>query len=273
MTVALRSPLAFWHPRPLTAEAMHAPPEAVAIRFESRSFVWHPPMEREDEMGRSTFGPMLAAVLGDNDDLTLTAHAGLRFLSAVAFYYDVPVQDEARGFIGGDGETDPFIPHGHRAQQPYPYVRRADAPSEVVVQPDRALQIALAYYREGLNAASPFYRCLAFRNVVDVTHEVLRETVGSSVTSEAAARDAFIDEVAPRYAAASGVAEPPAGWSHYLRDEVRNALAHVLRKPGRRQVNPDDPSERPRLEFDGVLLQRLAKAAVDKRWPDAVRAA
>jgi hypothetical protein len=54
--------------------------------------------------------------------------------------------------------------------------------------------------------------------------------------------------------------------------EVRNALAHVVRRTGRTRVDPDDPSDRVRLRADADMLEALARIAVDHRWPTGVTA-
>ncbi len=102
--------------------------------------------------------------------------------------------------------------------------------------------------------------------VFDVKHEKVRGVT----TREAAARDAYLDANAVRIAAQYSIASPAVGWAEYLRDEVRNALAHVNRSGGRRKVNPDDPSERVRLRHDAALMRNLAHDAIQQRWPHAV---
>jgi hypothetical protein len=86
------------------------------------------------------------------------------------------------------------------------------------------------------------------------------------VTPEAARRDAYIDAQAPTFATQlSGSAPSPPSWAEYLREDVRNAVSHVLRA-GRREVDADEPGDRWRLDFDSGVLKRLARRAIEDRW-------
>jgi hypothetical protein len=173
--------------------------------FEGREFVWHPPTEYEDELGRTEYGPMVAVVVAGDEDGQRAARSLQRFLSAAAFAYSEPVDDGATG-LGGDGESDGFHPFGSRAQRSHPYVRKAEAPAALILKEDKRLHLAVSYYREGLNASSPFYRCVAFRNVLDATYDVehetetMRGTRRRKPTNRAAARDAFVDATAANIA-------------------------------------------------------------------------
>lgn len=269
LTVALRSPVAFRLPGPLTLEAMAAPAEPVSIEFEERTFVWHPPMETESAiLGREQLGPMVAVIVAGDPAAPDAAASLQRFLSAVAFWLTEPVTDVSGN--GGDGGSDAFNPHGNRERHAFSGTRKVDAPAAIAVFDDATLRIALAYFREGLGAGSPFYECVAFRNVLDVVYDVVYEKVKGVVTAEAACRDSFIDAEASRLAGWHGLEEPRAGWAAYLRDEVRNALSHVRREGHRREVNPDAPEERRRFRRDAVVLQRLAEAAIRGRWPHPI---
>lgn len=268
LTLGLQSPLAFGKLDETSRDWLKAPAVPVAIEFEGRTFLWHPPFEREDELGRTEYGPMVAVVIADDDDGKHAAPVLQRFLSAIAYYFEQPV-DDGGGGVGGDGGSDPFNPFGHRQQRAHPYIYKADAPASIATVQDQDAQVALAYFREGLNASSPFYRCVAYRNVLDVVFGVVSETVAGAPTAEAAKRDAFIDANATRISAWYSRAAPTRGWADYLREEVRNALAHVNRS-GRREINPDDPSERVRINDDSTVMRQLARDAVADRWPHAV---
>jgi hypothetical protein len=260
----------------LTLDAMKAPPEAAAIRFEGREFVWHPPLDRDDELGHTEYGPMLVAGYDREDERLEVARALQRFMSAVSYLYDQPVEDVSYGSPGGSGESDPFNPHGARAPNSHLTTFKADAPAELVVDAadgdGDALWLALAACREATNAGSPFYKCMAFRNVLDSVYGVQDEKSNGAVTAEAAARDAFLESSAGTFARCNRRERPAHGWADYLRDEVRTALAHGIREPGRVQVNPDDPDARVRLRDDARLLAHVARDAIDTRWPNAVTA-
>jgi hypothetical protein len=268
-TIALRSPLAF-RAAGVPVVSLQATTEPVVIVFEGREFAWHPPHDYESELtGRIRHGPMLAVLQPTDAEALEVASSAQRFLSAVAYLFDQPVQDVTYGGIGGD---DILNPAGARDVHGYGGTFLAEAPSEIEVVDDEDLRVALAYYREGLNAASPFYRCLAYKNVLDAVFDVKHELVSGQVTAEATARDTFIDANAPIYANQLAIPQPPTNWSDYLREDVRNALAHVNRQ-GRREIDPDDPAERVRLNRDSGVTRRLARDAIAQRWPQGVRTA
>ena len=92
--------------------------------------------------------------------------------------------------------------------------------------------------------------------VVTTVALVLATAVGNLIPTGAGfnANPATLDAAAvTTYALRDGSPTPTIGWANYLREEVRNALAHV-RRTGRREVNPDHPEERKRLGItDGFL--------------------
>lgn len=268
-SVALRSPIVFRPPGPFTANWQTAELEAVAIPFEQWEFIWHPPMKRQlDDAPPEDYGPMVSVAMPGNDGSPEIDAALLRFLSAVAFRYHQPVEDESWGAAGG---ADPWNPHGSRAQRAFGAIHLIDAPKEIAVLHDESLWLALALYREGINATSPIYGCLCFRNVLDVAFDVRDEKSRQGVpTPEAAARDVFINARAGQFAGWYQVVEPAAGWADYFRDEIRNAAAHVIRNEGKRVLNPDRPRERLLLQTDARILAELASEAVGERWQDAV---
>jgi hypothetical protein len=166
LTQGLRSPLAFHR-----GDSPDAPLEAVGIEFEGFEFVWHPPMDYDDPLGRSQYGPMVAAVTTDDADYRAAEESLQRLLSALAFAYGQPVDGGGAG-VGGDGEPDAYNPFGARLERSHPYIYKAEAPAAILVHHDRTLRLALSYYREGLNTSSPFYGCVAFRNVLDAVYDV-----------------------------------------------------------------------------------------------------
>jgi hypothetical protein len=214
---------------------------------------------------------MVAVLISDDADGKVAAVSLQRFLTAVAFQYDLAV-DDGGGDLGGDGENDAYHPFASRDPRAFVAIFKAEAPLGIRVEADERLAVALAYYREGLNATSPFYRCVAFRNVLDAVFEVEQETVRGThtATAEAATRDSFVDANASRIAGWFNDPTPAGGWAEYLREEVRNALAHVNRAGTRTEVNPDNPTDRVRLKRDARVMQRIARAAIEVTWPDAV---
>jgi hypothetical protein len=268
--VALRSPLAFRLPgRPDSESAL---PETVAIEFEGRDIVWHPPMDSDGDLELTQYGPMVSVALASEDEAGPAAESLQRFLSAAAFKYDEPVEDVHYGGRPEERGADPFNLPATRAQRSHFLMKKVDAPAALSVVDHASLGLTLAFYREGKNAGSPFYKCLAFRHALDAAHDVELESVSRVPTPEAIARDAFIDALAPIVAGWFSLSTPARGWPHYLRFEVRNALAHVARRRGRTSINPDDPPDRVRLRADADMLEGLARIAVDHRWPTAVTA-
>ena len=195
---------------------------------------------------------MVSVVVTSDDDRHEAARSLQRFLSAVAFAFDQPVEDVSYGARTGSGETDPYHWAGHRAHQAFRTLSKHTAPASIEVESDPQLGVALAYYRESVNAASPFYRFLALWNVLSAVFDIEREALAGkgTPTSEAARRDAFIRREAPKYAWRSRRAAPVTGdLARYFREDARNAIAHV-RRSAAREIDPDDPDERVRLSDD-----------------------
>jgi hypothetical protein len=131
------------------------------------------------------------------------------------------------------------------------------APHSVTVTADERLRLALAVYREGLNAASPFYRFLAFWNVIEAAFG------GNSHD-----RDSFLGSARPAHSRPPSVTGDVAA---YLRDESGNAIAHVVRAdPSDTSIDPDLPSDRERLDMEGRWMQDLARGAITSVWPKPV---
>jgi hypothetical protein len=83
------------------------------------------------------------------------------------------------------------------------------------------------------------------------------------------ARDAFLRAVGPISLSNPHTARGDV--AAYLRDDSRNAIAHIVRtKPQATSIDPDLPSDRERLELDSHWLHDLARRAVLQRWPKAV---
>lgn len=96
------------------------------------------------------------------------ASAVARLLSAFAFVYDLVIDVESAYYNTGSGEVDPFHPAAHRAIDQFPSggaIR--PAPACVVVEDDPRARLALALYREGVNATSPYLGFVAFWSVLD----------------------------------------------------------------------------------------------------------
>lgn len=165
-----------------------------------------------------------------------------RLLSALAFYYNTRI--ESRSTRTGSGETALLHLYGTVEPNDVYGGHFVTAPARVRLDPDRTLRVALGLYREGLAAGSPFYRFLAFWNVLDARFEGSKSAVDDFLRATATRRNALPN--------ASGV-----DVAEYLRDDSRNAIAHIVRhSPDARSIDPDMPSDRERLELDGLRHSR-----------------
>jgi hypothetical protein len=114
---------------------------------------------------------------------------------------------------------------------------------------DARLGLALAHYREAVSSDSHFYRFLAYWNALDV---LFQGNLGGMTS--------YLD-TAPARAPGwfRGLAAPTEGWGHYLRESNRHAIAHAVRHAGKPSRNPDDPTDRLRLNDDSRMLQRIVR--------------
>lgn len=254
--IALRSNVAF-HNRTRFLLSDPRTPEQAVIEFEGREFVWHPNSDAKGFNGEELW-PGVTVVVEDSDDYVEEMGLMHRFLSALAYGYQMPMEVL---MLGGSGNADPKAPPTPR----YPRRGLADhlhpAPAAVEVVSDARLRLVLALYREGLNSESPFYRFLSMWNALDAVLDNDRTRI-----------ETFINAEAPRQATRRhAYAAPPPDWAEYLYDSNRNAIAHAVRQPGKPLLDPDDPADRRRLNLDCHLLDDLVRIAVGQRWPDAVR--
>jgi hypothetical protein len=132
---------------------------AVPIRFAERVFAWHlAKAPVDDRFWPERDGPMLVVRSEDEAASRLEAlRAAEELLSALAFKFDVPIEDSMLGT--GTGGDDIFNSSGARVTHGsiggWGGFFLSDAPHGIVVIDDSALRRALGLYREGLNAASP----------------------------------------------------------------------------------------------------------------------
>jgi hypothetical protein len=156
----------------------------------------------------------------------------------------------------------------HRAgRTPFWGYTLAPAPVRIALRPDVNVQLAVGYYREGLNAGGPFYAFLALWNALDAAFSVTDRD-----TAERLERDEFIRDFARSAQEA---------WDHCrypfpddlaiaLEQDSRNAIAHVLRRPGRRVIDPDSARDRDRLRMESDVLKWMVHDAVERKYPGAV---
>jgi hypothetical protein len=261
---AIRSPIAFRRKKPDGIRSLFRPPETVGIKFEERLFVWHAFEPQEDPLTErlEEFGPSVTVVIESDDDGREAANSLQRFLSALAFYYNQPAEATA---YGGDGETDPYRPAVLRASRTLSISVMTDPYEAMGLRSEPLLRLAVAHYREGLNAGSPFYRFLAFWNCLEAVFEGDRN---------AGLRDSFLNSEAPRFAAQWDPRYPfPQHPAEVFREDSRHAIAHVVRGKGKRTIDPDLAEDRVRLDREATLLRWLAHAAIEQKYPQPVSAA
>jgi hypothetical protein len=234
-------------------------PESVMIEFEGREFGWLALSRFEHQHpDEPPPGPTVTTIVsGDTPEEWREAQeAAQRFLSSIAFAFDTRV--ESRPTSGGSGSADLLNPYGAvEASDTFGH-QIVGAPERVEVHPDPRLRVTLAVYREGLSAASPFYRFLSFWNVLEAVFP-----------NDGTARNAFIRDVAP----SSYFAEPVEGdIAAHFRDNSRHAIAHIVRvDPADVSVDPDLPEDRERLDYEARWLQDVARKAAFHVWPEPVR--
>lgn len=239
-------------------------PETVGIEFAGRLFVWHAfPTIRNHEapsVGHEEWGPTVTVVVEDEDDEGAAADDLQRFLTALAFWLHQPA--EAVSF-GSSGESDPFHPAIHRALRTHVGWMLAEPPAAISMRREPRLRVALAYFREALNAGSPFYRFLAFWNSLEAA-------VG--MTRDSTSRDRLINSLAERVRETVWDARYPfpPDLASALRDDSRHAIAHVLRDPGGREIDPDRAADRVRITSEADALSWITENAIKTAFPDPV---
>jgi hypothetical protein len=234
-------------------------PESVTIEFDGRDFGWLALKRFEHQHpDEPPPGPTVTTIVPEDtyEEWGDAREALQRFLSAIAFHYDVRV--ESRATSGGSGESNLLHPYGAIDASDAFAHQVVTAPQRVEVDADPRLRAALAVYREDLSAASPFYRFLAFWNVLE-----------TSFPNDEAKRDSFIRRVAP---SSSYLSFPTLGdLAQHFRENSRNAIAHIVRSdPTDTSLDPDMPEDRERLDLEARWLQDVARKAVLQVWPDPV---
>jgi len=254
----VRSPIAFRRKLRDSPDQYSDPPETVGIEFDGRLFVWHAfTVGTHDPIfGDRELGPSVTSVLGDDAYAEVAAELE-RFLTALAYYYEQPAEAVA---YGSHFTPEPFETPIARAPRT-PGLTMIESPKAVSLRRDSVrLLKALAWYREGQNAGSPFYRFLAFWNCLDAVFE------------EEAERDRFVESIFPTLASAWGDFPLPASPAKDFREASRNAIAHVIRPSGRPVIDPDADIDRQRLQSESRFLNKLVRAAIEQEFDRPVTA-
>jgi Methylamine utilization protein MauJ len=245
-------------------------PDTVGIEFRGRLFVWHafPSLERPGP-GHEESCPTVTVLVDDETDARDAADELQRFVSALAFNYQEPAETR---YAQRTDVTDAFAPAMNRGPRSTLWGwTLAPPPARIVMLPEQNVQLAVAYYREGLNSGSPFYGFLAFWNALDATFAVPGRGAKRR-GSPRAARDAFIREFAPNARKLWPTGLPfPSDLADALERDSRNAIAHVIRGANERSVDPDVAEDRTRLRVEMDVLKWMAHEAVERQYPGAVR--
>lgn len=257
LEAAVRSPLAFRRGISDGTASLADPPETARIVFDGRLFVWHSFADGPDDpiFGDRDVGPSVTSVLGGASYAEVATELE-RFLSALSFHHQQPAEVL---HYGSSWETDPFK---------LPFTRAPRAAGRVLVEPCKSISLrrdseallkALAWHREGQNAGSPFYRFLAYWNSLEATF------------GDAKRRDAFVDTETPQLSTAWGESYPlPKAPAEAFREASRNAIAHVVRLPGKPVIDPDADTDRQRLETESRFLNWLVRAAIQQEFGEPV---
>ena len=201
----------------------------------------------------------------DVPDRDVAAGSLARLVSAPAFTLDLPVDFVAPMLIGGSGEGDPFRAPVSRDVDHFGGHMIASAPARIELAADERARLALALYREGVSASSPYLGFMAFWGVLDAVLET-RDAVDNFINGEAATSAGGVG--LGDYAAERMLSEAGEDVATYLREHSRNAVAHVLRdREDMPHINPDDPNARARLAAEGYWLRGIGRRAILRRWP------
>jgi hypothetical protein len=114
--------------------------------------------------------------------------------------------------------------------------------------------LALALFREAVNSGSKFYAFLCYYKILDIPFKNNNKD-----------RTDWINRVAPTLTREkerlSEIFTKTTDLEKYLRDELANAIKHVLHKP---VLNPDDPKDEFKITTDLDVIQDFARLAIEK---------
>lgn len=243
---AIDTPLGFSASGPGSFERL----PMLAIEFNELRFIWHDGREGADRQ----YWPIVSVEAAGGEG---QAAAKInRFLSALCFIYDVPMLVASAAGTGFKKELDPPL-----IAQPGYGVRVLMPPvSAIAVAVDERLRLTLALNREGQSATSPFYRYLALYNALEAAFdnheqerdEFMRTNLAAVVPPSSSDRSSF-------------------DWADYLRDSLRNAVAHAVRRTGKPVLDPDESADRSALHQAAEHIAGLIRLRVQERWPDGVQ--
>lgn len=208
------------------------------LEFEGHRFRWI--------NGTIESRPILSVRCARSQEFKATNELVDRFLSALAWQSRVGISKSFS--VGGPKRIVPMV-SGSRMHGGLRVTQEYALPREKLDSSQKRL--ALALFREGLTAASVFYKFLNFWKILEL------------VFAKSQDRDSWIVLTIPKVFEGSkwlaGISGDPI---QYLRDSCRNAIAHVHRKP---VLDPDNYDDNVRLQRDVTLVEKLAMAAIRER--------
>jgi hypothetical protein len=236
---------------PLTGDKPFDTTVSTEIAFGGRTFYWHDPDDRHD--------PTLSVVHDDSlDERQKVELLAERLVSAIAYHEEIAIA--TTGGLGIGGNQRPVLP----AVRP---MRSDDMTwltlpiNQVNVANDAELRRSLAFFREGLCAASPFYRFLAFWGALEIAKG-----------GEEGRNKWIAVRAGSVWGRRSDETPLPSDVVRYFADESRHAIAHTVRySVALPRVDPDLPGDRARLSGDSRVLQELAHLAIRSTWPHGVQ--
>jgi len=250
LEAAIRSPIAFRR-EIRDGIVAYASPETVGIVFDGRLFVWHafPEPQVDPILDALELGPTVTSVLGD-DSYEDVATELERFLSALAYYYQQPAEAVSYGSHSAGDPYDPPHASARRSHSGWMLAEPYDAMS--LRRDSEPLLKALAWYREGLNAGSPFHRFLAHWNCLEA--------------ALADRRARFVNLAARERRWQWGSYAIPANPADHFREASRKANAHVRRRLVPPLIDPDADEDRQRLDRESRFLEVLARTAIEAEF-------
>jgi hypothetical protein len=212
--------------------------QEIYFKFEGRTFHWI--------NGTPETKPLISVGVKDLNGHREEDECLNRLLSALVWQHRQPVVKE--GGVGGARRAIPltWAPRSNFRMLVDPrYLLAQEGPNS----PDRWL--ALALYKEGVNAGSVFYRFLNFWKIIELALKD-KQKRWDWINQEMPKLGLERERVAKILAQAPNVAE-------YLDYSGRCAIAHVFHSP---IINPDDHSDYVRISQDVRFVEALARLAI-----------
>jgi hypothetical protein len=205
----------------------------VTFTFEGREITWH-------ELGPA-FYPSVAIAIDDDEDYDEAIGVVLRFLSALAYHTQMPV--DVVDLQGGAPSR--------RDELRTLRARRLGAlhanPTRIRLPPDDRARKAIGFWREGRSERNPFYGFLAYWKVLELVIGDDPRKIVAWIDARSGGRQGLGDE---------------------LNDRCRDAVSHGARSRRSKTVaDPDDPRDRTRMDQARYEVMRLAMRAIDETWP------